>query len=81
MSTLHKTKKSSADDTGRDGEFQLQNAGGFYTCPYRPKCNVEREKLRNQYGKAWIKRNGGKLPSLNQMKNAVILVNMELMRE
>ena len=74
--TLQNLSSSEKDNLQkRDEEY-------FFTCPYRAANNrISRESLRNQYGKKFIEKNDGKLPSLNQIKTGVILTNLILLQQ
>ena len=65
--------------TEKHQELKLRDEHQFYTCPYRfTNKFLKREALRNQFGKKFREKNGNRLPSLNQIKNGVILTNLIL---
>ena len=39
------------------------------------------DSFRNQFGRKWVRNNDGKMPSLNQIKNSVILLNIDIINE
>ena len=54
-------------DKDKRASLKEKDQHGLYKCPYRPQSGVSRETLRNQFGKVWVLRNGGKYPSINQL--------------
>ena len=86
MSARNKPRPESAVasllDEKKAVKFKEPDANGFFKQPYRPRSGVSsREDLRNQYGKMFLKKNGFKYPSLNQLVHGLIMTNLDILKE